>query len=109
MSNFSMLWFTRWFFKEKNEKFENLLYRNRLHHLNVFLFFKPVFNNKEYKEGYKNFLLLISDKRFKKNIVVINKRMLFFIKILKYFPYKATFLFINKIMSLLKRIKKYLN
>ncbi len=93
------------FFKEKNEKFEDLLYRNRLHHLNGFLFLKPVFDNEVYMDGYKRFLLLISDKRFDENANRMNKVKVFFMKVLSMFPYKITFLFINKIIILLKRIK----
>ncbi|MCB8566203.1 glycosyltransferase family 2 protein [Fusobacterium ulcerans] len=93
------------FFKEKNEKFEDLLYRYSIYHISNFLFFKPMFNNKEYIKGYKSFLLLISDKRFDENTNRINKIKVFFIKILKYFPYKITFLFLNKIVVLLKKIK----
>lgn len=94
------------FFKEQNENFEDLLYRNSIYHLKNFLSFKPVFNNEEYMEGYKNFLLLISDKRFDENTDILNRIMLFFIKIFKFFPYKITFLFLNKILILLKRIRK---
>lgn len=96
------------FFKEKNEKFEDLLYRNRLHHLNDFLFLKPVFDNEVYKDGYKRFLLLISDKRFDENINRMNKIKVFFMKVLSMFPYKITFLFINKILILLRRIRNIL-
>lgn len=93
------------FFKEKNEKFEDLLYRYSIYNLSNFLFFKPMFNNKEYMGGYKKFLFLIRDKRFNENRDIVGKITLFFIKILIIFPYKITFLFLNKIVVLLKKIK----
>ncbi|UYI80111.1 MAG: glycosyltransferase [Fusobacterium varium] len=96
------------FFKEQNEDWDDSLYRLSIYHLNDFLFFKPVFTNKEYINGYKSFLLLISDKRFDKNQNIMNKIKVFFIKILKYFPYKITFLFLNKIIILLKNVRSKL-
>lgn len=64
-----------------------------------------MFNNKEYMGGYKKFLFLIRDKRFNENRDIVGKITLFFIKILIIFPYKITFLFLNKIVVLLKKIK----
>lgn len=96
------------FFKEKNENFEDLLYRYSIYHLSNFLFFKPIFNNKDYIEGYKSFLLLITDERFNKNTNIMNNIKVFFIRILALFPYKITFLFINKIIILLKKIEDIL-
>ena len=93
------------FFKEQNESIEDLLYRNSIYHLKNFLSFKSVFNSKEYMEGYEKFLFLIRDKRFNENRDIVGKITLFFIKILIMFPYKITFLFLNKIVVLLKKIK----
>ena len=61
------------FFEEQNEDYEELLYRYNIYHLNDFLFFKPAFDNKEYVEGYKNFLLFIRDKRLNENRDILNK------------------------------------
>ncbi|EPC09066.1 glycosyltransferase family 2 protein [Fusobacterium ulcerans] len=45
----------KFFFKEQNEDWDDSLYRFSIYHLNDFLFFKPVFTNKEYIKGYKSF------------------------------------------------------
>lgn len=97
------------FFEEQNENFEDLLYRYSIYHLSNFFFFKPVFNSKEYMEGYEKFLLLIFDEKFNKNINIMNKVKVFFIRIVALFPYKITFLFINKIIILLKISYKNFN
>lgn len=93
------------FFKEQNINYEDLLYRSSIYHLKNFISFEPVFENKYYMEGYKRFLFLIKDERFNENREIIDRITLFFIKILKYFPYKTTFLFLNKIIVLLKKIR----
>ena len=93
------------FFKEQNINYEDLLYRSSIYHLKNFISFEPVFENKYYMEGYKRFLFLIKDERFNENREIIDRITLFFIKIFKFFPYKITFLFLNKIIVLLKKIR----
>lgn len=93
------------FFKEQNMNYEDLLYRSSIYHMKNFISFEPIFENKYYMEGYKRFLFLIKDERFNENREIIDRITLFFVKIFIFFPHKITFLFINKIIILLKKIK----
>lgn len=93
------------FFENQNANYEELLYRSSIYHLKNFISFEPIFENKDYMEGYKRFLSLIKDERFNKNREIIDKTTLLFIRIFIFFPYKTTFLFINKIIILLKKIR----
>lgn len=93
------------FFEKQNADYQDLLYRYSIYHSINFLFFKPIFDNSEYIEGYKRFLVIINDKKLYKNTDIVNKIVLLFIKILIFFPDKRTFLFINKTIILLKNIR----
>lgn len=92
------------FFQEKNLDL-NLLY---------FIFLKKVSNfytypfekeNELYLEGCKNFIEILEDKKFKKFKNFLNKKEIFFIYIIKIFPFVLTIKYISSIFSLNKKIK----